>query len=146
MDVAGEGELSAAQIEWRVLPVADDTVVVTDAAVPPDRRVRLGPLHDRPAGAAAVGWSASARQGGLPGGCGVACCCRPNDVAQVLGQSACRAGGVLGQIEKVVQVSDKHFRRLYRPRSRRSLLPVAVSRRPVAGGRGPAGRRSCRFR
>ena len=34
----GDGEGSAAQVEWRVLPVADNAGVVADTALPSDRR------------------------------------------------------------------------------------------------------------
>jgi hypothetical protein len=41
VDGAREGEPLAAQIERRVLPVADHPFVVADAALPADRRPRL---------------------------------------------------------------------------------------------------------
>ena len=42
-DGLGEGELPTAQIERRVLPVTDHALVIADAALPADRRPRLGP-------------------------------------------------------------------------------------------------------
>ena len=70
-----------------------------------------GPEHDHPAPAAAVGWAAPARQRAFPRGSGVTGCGRPDDVAQVLGQSACRAWRVRGQVEEVVQIGDQHVAR-----------------------------------
>jgi hypothetical protein len=110
-DVAGglgDGEPSAAQIERRVLPVADHAGVVADAALPSDRRPGLGAKHDHATRAGPVSRAASARQRAFPGGAGVTCRGGPDDVAQVCGQSPGRAGGVLGQVEEVVQVGDHH--------------------------------------
>jgi hypothetical protein len=96
VDGLGEGDLSAAQIERGVRPVADDALVVAEAALPPDRRSWLGPEHDHPARAAAVGRAAPARQRALPRSSCVTGSGRPNDVAQLLGQLACRAWRVRG--------------------------------------------------
>ena len=52
----------------------------------------------------------------LSQGCGITGCCRPNNVAQVLGQSACGPGRVGRQVEEVVQVGDHHSAGLYRTR------------------------------
>src|SRR5690349_14140222 len=90
----GDGELSAAQVEERVLPVADHASVLADAALPPDRRLRLSPEQDHPTRAGLVGWPPSTRQCAFPGGAGITCCCGANDVAQVLAQSPRRAWGV----------------------------------------------------
>jgi len=43
VDGIGEGQPLAAQIEERFFPVADYAFVAADAALPPDRRLRLGP-------------------------------------------------------------------------------------------------------
>ncbi len=55
------------------------------SATPPDRRRRVCPEHDHPARAAAAGRAAPAWQRAFPGGSGVTCCCRPDDIAQVPG-------------------------------------------------------------
>jgi AcrR family transcriptional regulator len=103
------GEPSAPEIEQRVLPVADHSFVVTDAAPPPDRRARLCLQHNDPTRAAAMGRPASARQRAYPRTAGIAGCGCPDDVAQVLRQATCGTGRVLGQVEEVVQVGDQHF-------------------------------------
>jgi len=43
VDGIGEGQPLAAQIEELFFPVADYAFVAADAALPPDRRLRLGP-------------------------------------------------------------------------------------------------------
>ena len=96
----GEGEPSAAQVVRRVLPVADDPLVVADAAPPLDRRWSLGPQDDHPPWAGSVGRSASAWQRAFPGGAGIAGCGRPDDVAQVLGQATCGPGVSSGKSRK----------------------------------------------
>jgi hypothetical protein len=77
-------------------------------ALPSDRHACCGTQHVHPARAGAVARPALARQRALPGGSGVTCCCRPDDVAQVPGQPACLAWRVAGQIEEVVQVGGQH--------------------------------------
>ena len=58
VDRAHESQPSATQIERRVLPVADDSLVAADAALPPDRCTRRCRRHDHPTPAAPVGWPA----------------------------------------------------------------------------------------
>lgn len=78
-----------------------------------------------------VGRPASAWQRAFPGGSGVTGCCRPDDVAQVTGQSACRARGVLGQIEEVVQIRDQHSQDC--TGQARDLAPLVVRMRRLTG-------------
>src|ERR1022692_1588874 len=60
-EVPDGGKLSATQVVRRVLLVGDDALVAAGAALPLDRRSRVGgAYHDHPAGAGAVRWLAPA--------------------------------------------------------------------------------------
>jgi hypothetical protein len=133
VDGLDDSQPSTAQIEGRVLPVADQALVVADVAPPTDWRRWFSCQHDQSTWAATVGRATSARQRALPGGSGVTGCCRPNDVAHVFGQATRGTWGALREVQDAVQVGDEHFRTVltreiaFSPRARMRAGPVCSS-------------------
>lgn len=104
----GRGQPVSALVVDRSRPVADGAVVPAVTTAPADGLIRVRADHHDPAGAAAVGRSAPAGQSGLPRGVGVAGAGCGDDAGEVLGELACRPGGVGAQVEEVLQIGDQH--------------------------------------
>jgi hypothetical protein len=96
------------KVVGRVAPVTDEAFVVTGAAFPVDRRCRLAPQQDGPAGAGAIAGSTSTGQRTHPVHAGVAGGGGPDEAAQVPGQAAGWGGYVVEEVEVVVQIGDQH--------------------------------------
>ena len=141
VDGTGNSELAPAQLVGRVRSVADDSLIIANAATPLNRRRWLAPHNANPPPAGPVGRSAPAVQRGYPAGAGCASGGGPHNIAQVVRQAACGPRRVFGQVQEVMQVGDQHCAKLYRPQFHRAAPTSRLSGSTLPRGRAVRRRR-----